>query len=125
MCKKERMLLAAFKEVDLERNRHNLIAILEKGGNILAIGKNDMSKSHPAYFNGSYDKSIHAEYAALRQVREADGANLFVFYFKRAGGLGNSKPCRECYDLISNRGINKVFYIKDGKFKQETLYNNN
>lgn len=94
-------------------DKQNLVAIVEKGGNILSIGTNDMARTHPSYYENGYDRGIHAEYDALRKA-DCSGANLYVFYFKKEGGLGNSKPCRKCYNQIRDSGISRVFYVEDG-----------
>ena len=117
MAKADRMATLAEKVVELDRFRHNVIAIVEKGGNILAVGFNNMEKTHPVYFQGEYSLGIHAEYDALRQVKFQDlsNASLYVFRFKRDGELGESKPCEHCQKEIEESGIGKVFYYEDGK----------
>jgi deoxycytidylate deaminase len=120
----ERILRTATKHKP-EDNRQNMIAIVEKGGNIISVGSNNMECTHPVYFNGEHDKCVHAEFNALRQIKHtgdygrkynkvADGCNMYVFYFKRSGGLGDSKPCEHCYDEIKKSGINRIYYIKEG-----------
>ena len=120
MAKAERIKEFAEKVVDLDRSRHNVIAVIEKGGNILAVGFNNMEKSHPVYFKGEYDLGVHAEYDALRQVQHTDlsNASMYIFYFRRDGVLGNSKPCEDCQAKIDESGIGKVFYVEDGEVKR-------
>lgn len=107
----------AKQEIELE-DRHNLIAILVKGGKILAVGQNDMSRTHPKYFNGEYDRCVHAEYDALRQVRSAEGTDLYVFRFKKNGDMGDSEPCEHCMDYIRSRGVGRLYFHKNGKQKK-------
>lgn len=117
MGKVDRIMGQAIKEIfSHPKQRQNMVAVIEKGGAILSIGRNNMTKTNPAFFNGEHDLCIHAEYDALRQLRDAKGTNLYVFRFKKSGGLGTSKPCSDCMKVIKERGVHKVFYFDKGKF---------
>lgn len=121
MCKHKRLKNIAHKNCDFS-DKQNMVAVVERGGNVISIGYNDMSRSHPAYFNGEHDKGIHAEYAALRQTNNTEGANIHIFYFRKNGDLGNSKPCPDCMEEIKKSGIQKIFYIDNGERKSMRLY---
>jgi deoxycytidylate deaminase len=122
MCKKTRLAKSAYKEIDFNKQQYNLVAIIERGGRILSIGLNNMSRGHPAYFNGEFDKGIHAEFSALNQTRDASGADIHVFRFKRNGDHGDSKPCKHCMATMRSAGIKRVFYWKNGEHVTEKLY---
>ena len=98
----------------------NMVAIIVKAGNILSIGINDMRKTHPSFWNGQYDRGVHAEYDALRQVKHQDiiNARMYVMYFRKDGTLGNSKPCLRCQEMISKVSIKSVYYVKNGLWKK-------
>lgn len=124
MCKTTRLAATALKEIDFGKQRHNLVAILERGGRIISIGLNDMNRTHPVYFGEdgeNYDRGIHAEYDAVRQVDDPAGSNLHVFRFKRNGEMGASKPCGACMRLLKDKGVRKVIYFDKGKFVRQTL----
>lgn len=117
MAKEERIINIARAILDYN-DKQNMIAVIVKSGSVLAIGQNCMSRTHPVYFNGEYDKGIHAEYDALRKVRHQDigNAKMYVLYFKKDSTLGNSKPCTDCKRMIEESGIGSVFYIEEDKW---------
>ena len=123
MCKKERLANSAKKEVDFSKQQFNLVAIIEKGGRILSIGTNNMTKSRTAYFNGDFDKGTHAEFNAISLIKNAKDADIHIFRFKRDGSYGDSKPCQHCMREIKKSGIKRIFYWEDSKQKVEKITN--
>lgn len=101
---------------------YNFVAVIVQGGNIISIGTNNMLKSHPVHFRAhkNFDRGVHAEFDALRRVKhqELKSAKMYVIRFKKDGTLGNSKPCKECSEYISQTSIGKVYYIEDEIWKK-------
>jgi deoxycytidylate deaminase len=99
-------------------SRYNVVAIVEKSGNVLSIGRNN-TKTHPAYFNGEFDKGIHAEFDAIKNApyEQLSKANIHIFYFKKDGSLGDSEPCDYCKETILRSGISKAYFYKGSKLK--------
>jgi tRNA(Arg) A34 adenosine deaminase TadA len=56
--------------------------------------------------------SEHAEMSAIRQCGDADlnGAVLYVSRVNNTGEEMFSRPCSNCSDAISSRGIKTVIY---------------
>lgn len=80
--------------------QHRHVALIVKGGKVLAIGRN------------SYDTGNHAETCAMRQRWSSDlqGATLYVIRIGRVQPYLLSKPCPNCEALIKESGIKRVIY---------------
>lgn len=92
-----------------ERQRHG--AVVVKNGNIVSVGHNKMV-NHPNIL-GEFTKnkaSLHAEVAALRNVKNPQGCTIFVSRVMKSGEVGLSKPCPECQEYIDSVGVKKVIY---------------
>ena len=111
-------------------NKQNMVAIIAKGGKVLSVGTNDMTKTHTIFWNGSHDKGIHAEYDAIRNMKHsrgygqkynriANGCDMYIFRFKKSGGFGDSKPCESCCKIIDESGVSRLYYYMNGKFIKE------
>jgi len=88
------------------RNKH--VCFVVKNRSTIAIAVNDY---------GMDDWSVHAEesalYAGLIDQR-FKGADVFVFRYKEDArgdwSIENSKPCKDCAEIIRRAGINRVYY---------------
>ncbi len=100
-------------------NPFNMVAIVAHKGRVLSIGMNQMNKTSPVYFNGRHDKGVHAEWAALRPLKHHNLKNvdMYIFYFRKNGTMGNSKPCAHCIKKFEEFGINRVYYMEHGEVK--------
>lgn len=101
--------------------RVQMIAMLEKGGRILSLGKNQFHKrgilKHPIY----QEKGIHAELSAIIQFEEGvHNATIIVAGIGNSGyPIKTSKPCEICMELIfQTPGINKVLYLENNEIKK-------
>lgn len=101
--------------------RVRMIAMLEKGGRILSLGKNKFYKKgilkHPIY----QEKGIHAELSAIVQFEEeVHNATLIVAGIGSSGfPIKTTKPCDICMELIyQTPGINKVLYLENNEIKK-------
>lgn len=92
-------------------------AAMFSGNNLLAIGFNLMTKSHPqSQHKSGYNICIHAEQMALIRRRHYDGDTNLIMYVWRTGGDGNpasSKPCTNCQHLMKLAGVRKVRYFNE------------
>lgn len=87
-------------------------AVVVKGGRVISIGINK-NRNHPTIVSSEHIKdycSVHAEADALRKIRDAKGATLYVARANKRGQERLSRPCNRCYKLIVNAGINKIVY---------------
>lgn len=75
---------------------HNHVALIFRGRKLLAVGQN-----RP--FRRGFEKSIHAEYDAIRSlgdITQLRGATLVVIRISSTGLMG-SKPCAACQCLLN------------------------
>ena len=79
-------------------HRHG--AVVTRGGSVLALACNSVSGEH----------SMHAEIAALRQVKRSAGCTLYVARTNRQGAEMYSRPCAECLAEIRRLGVRVVIY---------------
>ena len=85
-------------------HRHNISAMIVKGGQIVSRGVNRHHR----------DGSIHAEVSALTQMirRKAspEGCEIHVYRFMADGSYGLAKPCQACQRALLEAGIKRVWY---------------
>jgi deoxycytidylate deaminase len=101
-------------------------AALYNGSNLLAVGYNMMSKSHPQSqikdLGHSFNVFVHAEQMALIRRRHYDGDSNLIMYVWRTAGTGDaacSKPCVNCQELMKLAGVKKVRYFNDQGISEE------
>ena len=96
--------------------------VTDKKGNILGIGTNSYTKSHPRqkYYStksGGSESRIYL-HAELDSIIRARNGCPHAIYIARAKGAGNSgyiergiaKPCPACERAIRDAGIREVHY---------------
>ena len=91
-------------------------AALYSGNNLLAVGFNIYTKTHPEGKRKTYDITIHAEQMALLRRRHYDNdSNLTMYVWRETvGGVpALSKPCGNCQERMRVAGIRKVRYINE------------
>lgn len=97
--------------------RRRLSAIcLDKRGEIISIGVNNYTKSHPTqYHYASKCKMpdriyLHAEMCAIIKSRSKDIHTIIVTHIGVDNQLLNGKPCVICQMAIEQAGIKHVIY---------------
>ena len=78
--------------------KHRLVAVIVRGGSVVAFASN----------RGAW--GAHAEKRALRAAGDVDGCTLIVV----RDGLAMARPCRACQKAIRLAGIRKVYYTNNG-----------
>lgn len=111
---------------------HRIGAVIFKGSRILSSGHNELrgnGKIHPKYKH--FDNSIHAEQAAVLDLKDwskAKNANILIVRINNLGQMRLAYPCDMCQQMIKYLGINKIFYSdSEGKIqmiKTSDLENN-
>jgi deoxycytidylate deaminase len=89
--------------------KYSITAIIyDKKGNVLSIGKNSYTKTHPiqakhAELVGEPHKIfLHAEMDAIIKCRDIDKAyKIVVLRTEKDGTYANSCPCKICQHAIS------------------------
>lgn len=93
-------------------SRHNLGAVLFRGGKIISSGRN--GRRHARNLHPKYKKAIDslcAEKAAILKARtDLRGASILVVRVGRDGSLLLAKPCDTCKLYLDYVGIKSVFY---------------
>lgn len=87
-------------------------AVIVKGGRVISIGINK-NRNHPTIVSSEHIKthcSVHAEVDALRKVKNAKGATIYVARVNKRGQDRLSRPCDRCHKAIKDAGIRKVVY---------------
>ena len=95
----ERWLMTLREEQKKSNCRVPMAAIVIRGNKVVAKSSN---------LKGHRGSSLHAETAALRQLRYqkrgAQGATVFI------GSMGNAKPCANCIEVLRLQGIKYVMW---------------
>lgn len=94
----------------------NVTAIIfDKKGNILSVGKNSYTKTHPLQFKHAkrvgLEKKIylHAELDAIIKCKDLTKAHTIkVFRYFKNGKPANAKPCPICTDAIRFTPIKNI-----------------
>lgn len=87
-------------------------AVVVKGGRVVSTGINRF-KNHPLSVSPEHIKShcsVHAEVDALRKLKDAKGATIYVARIGRRGDKMLSRPCNMCYIAIRDAGVAKIVY---------------
>jgi deoxycytidylate deaminase len=100
----------------MSKVKHELTAIIyDKKGNVLSIGKNNYTKSHPMMMRygvplGLPEKIyLHAEIDAIIRCKQLDKAHkISVFRISKGGNYVNAKPCPICQSAIEQTSIKEV-----------------
>lgn len=90
-------------------------ALIERNGNVLAVGVNKLRNNPKQTGNPYSGLSIHAEEQAIKACKgDTNGATMYVARVRNADGLpGYSKPCGRCQEALHDAGIHDVIYTGD------------
>lgn len=85
--------------------------VITKGNRVIAVGINDMSKTHPLISRDTY-KMIHAEVDAIigGNRERLRGCVAYVYRERADGSMGLAKPCKDCSCIMSGYGIRSAYY---------------
>ena len=104
----------------MPKQQQDITAIIyDKRGNVLSIGKNSYTKTHPMQakfakmagteYSAANYAFIHAEVAAIIRCKELDKAyRISVFRVRKDGSFGIAKPCKCCALAIKHTSIKVV-----------------
>jgi deoxycytidylate deaminase len=109
------------KSRDIKKYEFNIGAIVvDKKGQILSMGFNSYTKTHPIQY--LYNKDIrknriylHAEISSLVKCSTLNSAAhmMIVARLGRDGKIHLAKPCEGCYRAIVDSHIKHVYYTND------------
>ena len=97
---------------------HSLTAIIkDKRGNVLAIGKNSYTKTHPYQAKCAKEVGLpekiylHAEIDAILRCSDLSKAHsIHIFRQGKSGKWLLAKPCPACQTAINKTPIKKVYH---------------
>jgi len=121
---KSLLKLAATVSTHSTHHRAKIGAVIVKNGNVVSMGFNKDSKTHPIIYSVRSKKthhirSIHAEMSALIAARtDLTGATIYLYREKiddvtHEVVKGMSKPCEVCQELLRKAGVKKAVYTTD------------
>jgi deoxycytidylate deaminase len=97
---------------------HSLTAIIkDKKGNVLAIGKNSYTKTHPYQAKCAKEVGLpekiylHAEIDAILKCHDLSKAHsIHIFRQGKSGKWLLAKPCPACQTAINKTPIKRVYH---------------
>lgn len=95
-----------------QKHRHG--AVVVKSGRVLGVGYNKRRNS-PLIVNPGrhrHDSGYHAEFDALRYVKNPSGCVVYVARVNNNGEDRLSKPCSICHELMDELGVKAVIYTR-------------
>lgn len=101
---------AAKSDPIVTKYQHGAV-ILDRRGRTIAVGRNHFVGQRISVDEGFINKTIHAEVHALSKVniRRLDGATAIVYGRTNVAAI-LSRPCSNCWAILSKLGFAKVFY---------------
>lgn len=119
----------ALKPTDWKKNSFH-VTFAFNGNRLLAIGQNNISKTHPRNLRYNYrDRKgrsrshivgIHSELSAVIKLGREDCSDItfYVIRIDNNNKVNYSKPCSGCMDLFKQVGYKYIYYTdKYGNFK--------
>ncbi len=99
---------------------HRHVAVVAKGGRILATGRNRY-KTHPDSVGVGVDgemycRSVHAEMDAISKVSDKSklrGATIYIARKGRNDEPGMSCPCKMCQAVIDKYGLKRAVFTTE------------
>ncbi|MFD8888780.1 hypothetical protein ACFV0H_40900 [Streptomyces erythrochromogenes] len=92
--------------------RYRMGAVIAAGSRVLAAHSNIYRNSPLVDFRHS---TFHAEEAALRRVRKAEGCVIYVARVNYAGVAMMARPCQRCEARLREAGVTAACYTIDAK----------
>jgi len=90
--------------------------IYDRKGNLLSIGKNSYTKTHPLQkryavkVNQPQKEYLHAEIAALVKCKSEDAYKIVIKRIDKNGNTKLAAPCEVCQLAIKEAGIKVIEY---------------
>jgi deoxycytidylate deaminase len=113
------MLNVALKVAKRSTFRHQMGAVIVKGGRVLSCGHNQIRY---AAIPRKHPESLHAEAAAILKStklrHDLAGSSIYVARYMPDGSAGLARPCEHCMALIRRAGIKKVIWSDNDGIRQ-------
>lgn len=113
------LTLARKESKKSDHYQHKVGCLLIRGNKILGVGHN-MMKTHPKSPHSF--KCIHAEFMAfLNSNGNIEGSTAYIFREQKNGKWAISRPCKDCFRFLTEKGVKTIVYSFEGSFKQESV----
>lgn len=122
LSRKQRGLMdKAITAASLSTCKHRHGAVLEKNGNVLAVGVNVLKNDPTKFHEWNRWLSVHAEDAVTRvhQNGEAEGGVVYVARLSADGNPVMSRPCKACQRLMREIGVKKIVWTDSVQLDKE------
>lgn len=103
----------AYKIALQSGSKFRLGAVLAKGSQVINVGINNMSKTHPQTQKFTHRPlGTHAEFSACRGVENDDivGATIYVCRVLRNNSIALAAPCECCTQFLKMFGVRGVYF---------------
>ncbi|WP_371674245.1 hypothetical protein [Streptomyces sp. NBC_00289] len=87
--------------------RHKLGAVVASGGRVLSSAPNRRRNSPSIDFRNA---TFHAEEAALRRLRDAANATVYVARVDNRGVTRLARPCLRCQVMLLQAGVRRAYF---------------
>ena len=118
---------------NFQTGQHFHCTIAIKGGNILAIGKNNYQKEHPKQKFGIYNPKrcgyktykacLHSEIDCIKQLgvrNDYHKITLLNIRINNNNQIANAEPCANCKRVVSKYNFKRIYFTikkkKIGRF---------
>lgn len=97
-------------------------AVVVRGGRMLAGASNDLRNSASMDGVPFEECSVHAEVAALKRVKNAQGSTVYVARVLKNGRRGLARPCKRCQRQLKAAGVRQAIWTIDDHSYGVTLF---
>lgn len=108
--------------IHLPNGRSKHFSFVIRKNNIVSVGWNDSSRTHPlaARFGYKYPY-IHSELSAILNFNDLQNSHKYKFLNIRfnTGRLDIARPCSKCQKLLTHYGFYDVTYSTESGFRTE------
>lgn len=118
------LAIKILESVPIQKRKQRLCSVItDRKGNVLSIGQNSYTKTHPLQFHAARNQGkeqacfLHSEIAALvrlgRNVHKA--RNIYVARLDKQGNVALAKPCVVCQSVIDSLNLNVMYTENEEK----------
>lgn len=120
--KQDKIIQTALKYAYRSVGRNIHVSLLVIRNKVISWGVNSYLKTSPKSYKNRFF-FIHSEWDAIRRFNHRENnirrASLYNFRFARLdSSLLISKPCDDCYKLVTSFGVRSIFYTTENGLVQ-------
>lgn len=117
------LAIKILESVPTQRGKQRLCSVItDRKGNVLSIGQNSYTKTHPMQFHAARHQGneqacfLHSEIDAVRRLGHAahKARNIYVARLDKQGMVALAKPCVVCQSVIDSLNLNVMYTENEG-----------